>query len=92
MNTEFSTFLDRFLQLPPGHRDVMFKGRRYGMTVSVSPDGKRRKLYAEERGGNDHISFNLYLMNGKAPLLKPCEMPIEKVIEFVLDFEDIDLQ
>ena len=89
MTPVFADFLSRFLSMDPGHRSVMFNRHRYGMTVSVSPDGKRRKLYAEELGGTDHISFNLYLLDGRAPLLKPCEMPKEKVIEFVLSLEEL---
>lgn len=87
MTETCSVFLERFLQLKPGHRYVSLNGERYGMTVSVSPDGKRRKLYAEQLGGTDHISFNLYLLKDGPPLLKPCEMPTEKVIDFVLSFE-----
>lgn len=89
MTDPYSAFLDRFLPLLPGHRYVSWNGERYGMTVAVSPDGKRRKLYAEQLGGTDHISFNLYLLEAGPPLLKPCEMPTEKVIDFVLSFEDL---
>lgn len=81
-------FLQKFLRLPGGYRDVTFNGRRYGVSIDVSADGRRRKLFAEELGGTDHVSFNLYLLDGKPPLLKPCEMPAEKVINFVLSFED----
>lgn len=84
-------FLDRFLALSSGYRPVIFEGKRYGMSIEISADGKRRKFYAEELGGNDHVSFNLYLLDGKAPLLKPCEMPAEKVIDFVLSFQEIEI-
>ena len=88
MKSEYSTFLDRFLKLEPGHRFVIFDRRRYNMTVTVSADGKRRKLYAEELGGSDHISFNLYLLDNSKSLLKPCEMPMEKVVRFINSFEE----
>ena len=87
-HTKFPKFLDRFLKMPPGYRSVLYGGKRYGLSIDISSDGKRRKLYAEELGGIDHISFNLYLLDGKAPLLKPCEMPAEKVIDFVLSMND----
>lgn len=38
---------------------------------------------AEELGGDDYISLNLYLPRSGA-LLRPCEMPEQKVIDFVL--------
>ncbi len=77
-------FLDKFLTMPAGYHFGHYMGRKYGIAVSISPDGRRRKLYAEELGGTNHISFNLYLIDGKPPLLKPCEMPKEKVKDFVL--------
>ena len=45
------------------------------------------KLFAEELGGADRVSFNLYFLDGKPPLLKPCEMPQDKVVDFVLGCE-----
>ncbi|MEO0465285.1 MAG: hypothetical protein AAF216_01985 [Pseudomonadota bacterium] len=55
------------------------------MTVERSADGKRVKLYGEALGGADHVSFNLYLAGG-VYRLKPCEMPEDKVIAFVLGY------
>jgi len=77
-------FLDKFLAMPAGYRFGYFMDKKYGISVNVSSDGNRRKFYAEELGGRNHISFNLYLIDGKPPLLKPCEMPKEKVQDFVL--------
>lgn len=51
-----------------------------------SGDGRRVKLYGEELGGADHVSFNLYVAGGEARL-KPCEMPEAKVVAFVLGYE-----
>jgi len=42
------------------------------------------KLWAEELGGNDRISLNIYAPPSGDPTLKPCEMPIDKVTAFVL--------
>jgi hypothetical protein len=39
-------------------------------------------LYAEELGGNDSVSANVYL-SSTGPILKACEMPEEKVIAFL---------
>ncbi|KIN62119.1 hypothetical protein Z946_975 [Sulfitobacter noctilucicola] len=44
------------------------------------------KLVAEELGGKDYISLNLYALSS-GPKLFPCEMPAEKVITFVRALE-----
>jgi hypothetical protein len=38
---------------------------------------------AEELGGGDYISLNLYL-TARGARLRPCEMPAAKVVDFVL--------
>jgi len=84
------TFLQRMANVPVGYGEGMFLGKRYGTTATVSKDGKRRKLFARELGGNDIISFNLYILDGGNPRLKPCEMSSDKVIDFVLGYEPFD--
>ena len=44
--------------------------------------GRAIKLAATELGGTDYISLNVYDLR-KGPLLKPCEMPAQKVIDFL---------
>lgn len=78
-------FLDALAALPNGYAEGDAGGRRYGTTVTRSPDGRRQWLYAQELGGEDRISFNLYLLES-GPALRPCEMPGDKVIAFVLAF------
>lgn len=70
--------------LPTGYSTGHFNARRYGITVERLAAGRQIKLYAEELGGPDHISFNLYLPTSGRVLLKPCEMPEEKVVAFVM--------
>lgn len=83
-------FLARLAALPTGYSAGTCRDRRYGLTVGASADGRRRWLFAEELGGSDRISGNLYrLANGRA-LLKPCEMPAGKVVDFVLGFRPDD--
>ncbi len=50
--------------------------------------GNSQKLVAEELGGTDYISLNLYRLTS-GTRLKPCEMPEAKVIEFVLDLDPL---
>ena len=80
----FDAFLAAFDALPTGGYGGTFNGKRYRVTKSVMATGRSQKLEAEELGGNDYISFNLYRLASGASLLKPCEMPEEKVVNFVL--------
>jgi len=74
----------RIKSLENGAYDVNFHNKRYLLRKETQLNGKLIKLYAQELGGNDFISLNYYpqIKNG---LLKPCEMPEEKVIRFVLE-------
>ncbi|MGB3626743.1 MAG: hypothetical protein WA989_12990 [Henriciella sp.] len=81
----FETFLSALARLPVGYGQGVFDGESWGVTVERSADGRRVKLYGEALGGADHVSFNLYRAGG-TPRLKPCEMPAEKVMDFVLKY------
>ncbi len=74
--------LTRLDTLIPGYQEVTFRGRRYGLTRHSFNQGRSLKVYAQELGGTDFISFNLYHIRGQARL-KPCEMPEEKVLTFL---------
>lgn len=80
---ELQAFLAAFDALPPGTFTGFADGRRYSVTWQDLAAGKAQKLVARELGGNDYISLNLYRLASGARL-KPCEMPAEKVIRFVL--------
>lgn len=84
-------FLRRFDRLPLGYSEGLYRGRRYGVTVRVSADGRRSWLYGEALGGGDHVSCNLYRLAGRA-LLKPCEMSPDKVIDFVAAFRPFPIE
>ena len=72
---------------PRGWFTARYAGRRYGVTNTAHANGKSFKLFAEELGGPDRISLNLYAPPSGPPLLKPCEMPADKVTAFVLGAE-----
>jgi len=78
-----SAFLAAFDALPSGTFKATFEDRAYVVTRSALSKGKAQKLVAEELGGTDYISMNLYRL-ASGPLLKPCEMPAQKVVAFVL--------
>lgn len=78
-------FVETFDSLPTGGYGGTYQGRRYRITKTQMAAGRSQKLEAEELGGNDYISFNLYRLASGQALLKPCEMPEAKVVDFVLD-------
>jgi hypothetical protein len=73
-----AALLDR---LPEGWSVVRYDGRAYGVTKSHHAHGRKVTLYAEELGGVDVISANLYLTSCEQ--LRPCEMPAENVLTFL---------
>lgn len=68
--------------LPEGYCEGIYNGKKYGITKTIFNNEKSYKIYAEELGGTDFISLNYYLTS-KKELLKPCEMPEAKVIDFL---------
>lgn len=77
----------RVLQhLPTGSSTGRYHDRRYIATKSVFGGGRSIKLVAEELGGPDYISLNLYQLNSGARLF-PCEMSRAKVVAFVTGFQ-----
>lgn len=86
MAPEASAFLHKLAELPIGYSAGFFNSTRYGATIKASPDRKRIWLFAEELGGRNRISFNLYRLRNSEYRLKPCEMPEERVINFVMGY------
>ncbi|WP_026753087.1 hypothetical protein [Sediminibacter sp. Hel_I_10] len=78
--------LERIQKLPKGYSEVTFQHKTYGVTRTDFNAGKSIKMYAEELGGTNVISLNIYLTS-KARLIKPCEMPMEKVIHFLNHYQ-----
>jgi len=81
-NLNTTPFHKRLLSLKEGAYDVIYKEKRYLLRKETLLDGKLIKVYAEELGGNDFVSLNYYPQT-LGGLLKPCEMPENKVISFV---------
>lgn len=72
--------------LPEGYSEGVYEGRRYGVSLRRSDDGRRTNLFARKLAGTDIVSFNLYRLGSGITSLKPCEMSAEKVRAFVLGF------
>ncbi len=70
--------------MPDGYSEVLYRNSRYGLIVERFNDGKSVKLYARALNGTDFISLNYY-RTATQDYLKPCEMPEEKVVHFLLN-------
>ena len=68
-------------RIPEGYTEGWYEGRRYGLSRRDFNGGKSTKVYARELGGTDFVSFNHY-PTARDPL-KPCEMPVAKVLHFL---------
>lgn len=81
-----SAVADLVRRLPPGASTVRYRGARWAVTRSSYADGRSLKLWAEELGGTDFVSANVYA--GRAgEAFRPCEMPAEKVLAFLHGWE-----
>ena len=87
--TDGTDLASLFLRVPIGWSEVIYEGRRYGVTRSVAADGRAWAIYGEELGGRDVISSNLYL-TADGQRLRPCEMPAAKVVDFLAGLEPIE--
>ena len=68
--------------VPEGWSVVERDGRRYGLTRVTRAGGRSSSIFAEELGGTDVVSANVYrTSNGE--VLKPCEMSARKVLAFL---------
>ncbi|HEU5486794.1 MAG TPA: peptide methionine sulfoxide reductase [Microlunatus sp.] len=68
--------------LPEGWSRVLYRGRPYGLTKITHGDGRSLSVYAEQLGGSEVISANVYRTTS-GDLLKPCEMPAATVLAFL---------
>lgn len=83
------TFHQRVLSIPQGYSVVQYRDKRYGLSRTDFSGGRSLKIYAEELGGADFISFNYYLTS-KEPQFRPCEMPEQKVWDFVMNMTFVE--
>ncbi|MFT6935371.1 MAG: hypothetical protein ACJAUQ_001766 [Maribacter sp.] len=68
--------------IPEGYSEGIYMNRKYGITKTSFNTGNSFKIYGEELGGANFISLNYYITK-KHELLKPCEMPEQKVLHFL---------
>ena len=87
MDSSARAVWSRLSSLPRGYFTARYDSRRYGVSNVAHAGGRSFKLYAEELGGPDRISLNIYAPASGDPALRPCEMPLDKVTAFVLGVE-----
>ncbi len=80
-------FHTKILSLKDGSYDVYYYNKRYLLSKQTQLGSKLIKLYAQELGGSNFISLNYYPYVGDG-LLRPCEMPEKKVIDFILSIKN----
>jgi hypothetical protein len=73
--------LDR---LPVGTFRARACGRDWLLTRSLQVAGASEKLVGRSLDGSDYISLNLYRLES-GPRLRPCEMPVAKVMAVLED-------
>jgi hypothetical protein len=72
-------------RVPEGWTAVSYEGRAYGLSRTTRAAGHSISIYAEELGGTDVVSANIY-RPASGDVLKPCEMPAPKVLAFLRDW------
>ena len=69
-------------RVPEGWTAVRYRGRPYGLRRTSRAQGRSVAIYAEELGGADVVSTNVY-RTGSGDVLRPCEMPAATVLAFL---------
>ena len=73
-------------RVPEGWTRVIFGGRPYGLSRTTRIGGRVVTITAEELGGVDLVSANVYRTTA-ADHLRPCEVPEMKVLDFLRRWE-----
>ncbi len=82
MTTEEAGVAPLLDRVPEGWTAVSYGGRAYGLRRTSRAGGRSVAVYAEELGGSDVISANVY-RTGSGDVLRPCEMPAAAVLSFL---------
>lgn len=83
---DLATALNTLNALPVGTSFGHAFGRRYVVSKTKFNAGKSVKLVGEALDQSDYISLNWYDL-AAGPKVKPCEMPLQKVMRFLCAFE-----
>jgi len=80
---------NQILKIPPGYSEVIYNGKKYSLTREDLVGSRSIKIFAQEQGGKDFISFNYYRTKSGAAHFRACEMPDEKVEHFLEHFQSL---
>ena len=69
-------------RVPEGWTRAIYNGRTYGLARTTRAGGRSITISAEELGGTDLVSANVYRTLA-ADHLRACEMPTAKVLAFL---------
>ncbi len=70
-------------RVPEGWTRVAYEGRTYGLSRTTHVNGRSITILARELGGSDLISANIYATPSNGHQLRACEMPDQKVLDFL---------
>ena len=79
VDDDLGALIDR---VPEGWTTVAYAGRRWGLSRTSRAGGGSVSVYAEQLGGAEVVSANVY-RTAAGDLLRPCEMPAETVLAFL---------
>lgn len=70
-------FYQKIISIPEGTSRATLENRLYIVTKTTSNGGRIIKFFAEEAGGRDYVSLNVYKARERIHI-KPCEQAISK--------------
>ncbi|WP_134324799.1 peptide methionine sulfoxide reductase [Cumulibacter soli] len=68
--------------IPRGWTSVVIDGRRWAVTRTIQAGGRTTSVKAERLDDSELVSANVWSTSA-GYVLKPCEMPAEKVLGFL---------
>ncbi len=77
-----NSILNSIEKIPEGYSEGIYMNRKYGITKTIFNTGNSFKIYGAALGSTNFISLNYYITKTKE-LIKPCEMPEQKVVHFL---------
>lgn len=74
--------------IPQGWSRVDIAGEPWAVTRATHAGGKVISLSAEQLGGTEQLSANVWITS-KGPILRPCEVPADMVLRFLRAASDV---
>lgn len=68
--------------IPEGWTCVEIDGKAWGVTRVTRAGGKAISVHAERLGDTEQLGANVWITSD-GPILRPCEVPAEEVLQFL---------